>query len=78
MSSDRPKWMGARLLDSQRLNLYPYGRNNPRRVFDANGINMRTSAFRTRNRFMGYVARVMRGLIIDYTWNRRAQKRNGQ
>jgi RNA polymerase sigma factor (TIGR02999 family) len=29
-------------------------------------------------RFMGYAARVMRGLIIDYARNRNAQKRGGQ
>jgi RNA polymerase sigma factor (TIGR02999 family) len=29
-------------------------------------------------RFMGYAARVMRGLIIDHARNRRAQKRGGQ
>jgi RNA polymerase sigma factor (TIGR02999 family) len=34
--------------------------------------------FPDRNRFMGYAARVMRGLIIDYARNRRAQKRGGQ
>src|SRR5262249_59059761 len=30
-----------------------------------------------RNRFMGYAARVMRGLIIDYARRRQAQKRGG-
>jgi RNA polymerase sigma factor (TIGR02999 family) len=34
--------------------------------------------FPDRNRFMAYAARVMRGLIIDYVRNRRAQKRGGQ
>lgn len=34
--------------------------------------------FPDRARFMGYAARVMRGLIIDYARNRRAQKRGGQ
>ena len=29
-------------------------------------------------RFMGYAARVMRGLIIDHARNRQAQKRGGQ
>lgn len=29
-------------------------------------------------RFMGYAARVMRGLVIDYVRNRHAQKRGGQ
>jgi RNA polymerase sigma factor (TIGR02999 family) len=36
------------------------------------------AAFPDRARFMGYAARVMRGLIIDYARNRRAQKRGGQ
>jgi RNA polymerase sigma factor (TIGR02999 family) len=31
-----------------------------------------------RNRFMGYAARVMRGLIIDHARSRCAQKRGGQ
>jgi len=35
-------------------------------------------AFPDRARFMGYAARVMRGLIIDHARNRRAQKRGGQ
>jgi RNA polymerase sigma factor (TIGR02999 family) len=35
-------------------------------------------AFPDRNRFMGYAARVMRGLIIDYARSRHAQKRGGQ
>lgn len=34
-------------------------------------------AFPDRNRFMAYAARVMRGLIIDYVRERRAQKRGG-
>jgi RNA polymerase sigma factor (TIGR02999 family) len=34
-------------------------------------------AFPDRARFMGYAARVMRGLIIDHARNRRAQKRGG-
>jgi RNA polymerase sigma factor (TIGR02999 family) len=34
--------------------------------------------FPDRNRFMGYAARVMRGLIVEYARNRRAQKRGGQ
>lgn len=34
-------------------------------------------AFADRGRFMAYAARVMRGLIIDYARNRRAQKRGG-
>jgi serine/threonine protein kinase len=36
------------------------------------------AALPDRARFMGYAARVMRGLIIDYARNRRAQKRGGQ
>ena len=36
------------------------------------------TAFPDRNRFMGYAARVMRGLIIDYARRRQAQKRGGQ
>jgi RNA polymerase sigma factor (TIGR02999 family) len=35
-------------------------------------------AFTDRNGFMGYAARVMRGLIIDYARSRRALKRGGQ
>jgi RNA polymerase sigma factor (TIGR02999 family) len=35
-------------------------------------------AFPDRSRFMGYAARVMRGLIIDYARNRTAQKRGGR
>src|SRR5204863_442868 len=34
-------------------------------------------SFPDRARFMTYAARVMRGLIIDHTRNRRAQKRGG-
>ena len=34
-------------------------------------------AFPDRARFMGYAARVMRGLIIDHARNRKAQKRGG-
>lgn len=37
-----------------------------------------TAEFPDRPRFMGYAARVMRGLIIDHARNRRAQKRGGQ
>ncbi len=33
--------------------------------------------FPDRHRFMAYAARVMRGLIVDYARNRRAQKRGG-
>lgn len=36
------------------------------------------AAFPDRARFMGYVARVMRGLIIDHARNRSAQKRGGR
>jgi RNA polymerase sigma factor (TIGR02999 family) len=35
------------------------------------------AAFPDRNRFMGYAARAMRGLIIDYARRRQAQKRGG-
>jgi RNA polymerase sigma factor (TIGR02999 family) len=34
-------------------------------------------SFPDRSQFMGYAARVMRGLIIDHVRNRRAQKRGG-
>jgi len=34
--------------------------------------------FPDRNRFMGYAARVMRGLIVDYARQRHALKRGGQ
>jgi RNA polymerase sigma factor (TIGR02999 family) len=36
------------------------------------------SSFPDRARFMGYAARVMRGLIIDHARSRHAQKRGGQ
>jgi RNA polymerase sigma factor (TIGR02999 family) len=36
------------------------------------------TTFTDRNGFMGYAARVMRGLIIDYARSRRALKRGGQ
>jgi RNA polymerase sigma factor (TIGR02999 family) len=36
------------------------------------------SSFPDPARFMGYAARVMRGLIIDHARNRHAQKRGGQ
>ena len=36
------------------------------------------TGFPDRARFMGYAARVMRGLIIDHVRNRQAQKRGGQ
>ncbi len=35
-------------------------------------------AFVDRARFMGYAAKVMRGLIVDYARARRAQKRGGE
>jgi RNA polymerase sigma factor (TIGR02999 family) len=35
------------------------------------------TAFPDRNRFMGYAARAMRGLIVDYARRRQAQKRGG-
>jgi RNA polymerase sigma factor (TIGR02999 family) len=40
---------------------------------DQNGVS-----FADRNGFMGYAARVMRGLIIDYARSRQALKRGGQ
>jgi RNA polymerase sigma factor (TIGR02999 family) len=36
------------------------------------------TSFPDRARFMGYAARVMRGLIVDHARSRRAQKRGGQ
>jgi len=36
------------------------------------------TSFPDRARFMGYAARVMRGLIIDHVRNRQAQKRGGE
>lgn len=36
------------------------------------------TSFPDRNRFMGYAARVMRGLVIDHARSRCAQKRGGQ
>ena len=36
------------------------------------------ATFPDRARFMGYAARVMRGLVIDYSRSRRAQKRGGK
>ena len=38
----------------------------------------REAAFPDRGRFMAYAARAMRGLIIDYARNRKAQKRGGE
>jgi RNA polymerase sigma factor (TIGR02999 family) len=40
--------------------------------------NDKGPCFPDRGRFMGYAARVMRGLIIDYARNRRAHKRGGR
>jgi len=34
--------------------------------------------FRDRNRFLGYAARAMRGLVINYARNRHVQKRGGE
>jgi RNA polymerase sigma factor (TIGR02999 family) len=36
------------------------------------------AAFPDRARFMGYAARVMRGIVIDYARHRRTQRRGGQ
>jgi RNA polymerase sigma factor (TIGR02999 family) len=41
------------------------------------GIVEGEAVFPDRSRFMGYASRVMRGLIIDFTRQRRAQKRGG-
>src|SRR5476649_2325456 len=41
------------------------------------GIIEGEGVFPDRNRFMGYASRVMRGLIIDFARQRRAQKRGG-
>lgn len=41
------------------------------------GISARDAVFPDRERFMGYAARVMRGLIIDFVRERRALKRGG-
>jgi RNA polymerase sigma factor (TIGR02999 family) len=35
-------------------------------------------SFPDRNRFFGYAARAMRGLILNYVRDRRAQKRGGE
>lgn len=37
-----------------------------------------TLVFPDENRFLGYASRAMRGLIIDYVRNRRAEKRGGE
>ena len=41
------------------------------------GMADRNAVFPDRDRFMGYAARVMRGLIIDFIRERRALKRGG-
>jgi RNA polymerase sigma factor (TIGR02999 family) len=41
-------------------------------------ISDRERSFPDRARFMAYASRVMRGLIIDYSRRRQAQKRGGQ
>jgi RNA polymerase sigma factor (TIGR02999 family) len=41
------------------------------------GISAKDAIFPDRERFMGYAARVMRGLIIDFVRERRALKRGG-
>ena len=41
------------------------------------GMSDRSAAFPDRGRFIGYAARVMRGLIIDLARERRALKRGG-
>jgi len=41
------------------------------------GMSDRNAVFPDQNRFMGYAARVMRGLIIDFVRERRALKRGG-
>lgn len=40
-------------------------------------MSRRDAAFPDRDRFMGYASRVMRGLLIDYVRERKAQKRGG-
>ena len=41
------------------------------------GMSDREAVFPDRERFMGYAARVMRGLIIDFVRERRALKQRG-
>jgi RNA polymerase sigma factor (TIGR02999 family) len=41
------------------------------------GMAQRNAVFPDRERFLGYAARVMRGLIIDFVRERRALKRGG-
>jgi RNA polymerase sigma factor (TIGR02999 family) len=42
------------------------------------GMRGRDAVFPDRQRFIGYAARVMRGLIIDFVRDRRALKRGGE
>lgn len=42
------------------------------------GMHGRDAVFPDRQRFIGYAARVMRGLIIDFVRDRRALKRGGE
>jgi RNA polymerase sigma factor (TIGR02999 family) len=42
------------------------------------GLSQREAVFPDRARFMGYAARAMRGLIIDFARERRALKRGGE
>lgn len=42
------------------------------------GMSSRELAFEDRSRFLGYAARVMRGLIIDFVRERRALKRGSE
>jgi len=41
-------------------------------------LSRRSLSFPDRNRFFGYAARAMRGLIVDYVRERRAIKRGGE
>lgn len=41
-------------------------------------VKRESLAFPDRYRFLGYASRAMRGLIIDFVRNRRAQKRGGE
>jgi RNA polymerase sigma factor (TIGR02999 family) len=41
-------------------------------------VSNRELSFPDRNRFFGYAARAMRGLILNYLRDRRAQKRGGE
>jgi RNA polymerase sigma factor (TIGR02999 family) len=42
------------------------------------GLSQRDASFPDRARFMGYAARAMRGVIIDFVRERRALKRGGE